>query len=86
MCIWCNPETEPTTADYNINGTKYTIGIEFDELVVYRYGMKIRGVTHADMALELPIKYCPMCGAKIEGGFIDEEEEESTECMDVSVP
>ena len=64
MCTWCNPETEPRKAKYNINGTPFSITIEGNEIVVYRYSPRFNG--HADMALELPIKYCPMCGDPIE--------------------
>ena len=64
MCTWCNPETEPCKAKYNINGTDFSITIEGNEIVVYRYSRQFNG--HADMALEFPINYCPICGMKIE--------------------
>lgn len=71
MCGWCNPEFGSRSAKYNINGTKFSINIEGNEIVVYRYSPQLNG--HADMALELPINYCPMCGEMI---LEDESEEE----------
>ena len=63
MCKWCNPETEPRIAEYDISGTKFGISIEGNEIVVYRYSPRLGG--RADMALEFPINYCPICGEKI---------------------
>ena len=71
MCKWCHPETEPLRAEYNIQETKFSIGIEGNEIVVYRYSPRLNG--RADMALELPINFCPMCGE-----MITEDEDEET--------
>ena len=70
MCKWCDPYTT-RKAEYNINGTDFSIAIEGNEIVVYRYSPRLGG--HADMALEFPINYCPMCGEMI---LEDEDEEE----------
>ena len=76
MCEWCNPEVEGEKATYEIDGenTKFTISIEGDEIVVYRFPPNFNG--HANMALELGINYCPMCGRRIWNDDEDEEEEE----------
>ena len=73
MCSWCHPENYNNirSADYTINGTKFSIQIEGNEIVVYRYSPKLGG--HADMALEFPINYCPICGEII---LEDKDEEE----------
>lgn len=76
MCSWCNPETKPVKATYKIDSenTKFTIGIEGDEIVVYRYPPNFK--SHANMALELVINYCPMCGRALEHDEWDDEDEE----------
>ena len=62
MCTWCDPN-EYKKAEYTINGVKYGISIEGNEIVVYRYSERLGG--HADMALEFPINYCSICGEMI---------------------
>ena len=43
-----------------------------NEIVVYRFPPNFNG--HANMALELGINYCPMCGRRIWNDDEDEEE------------
>lgn len=72
MCNWCNPQIENEKAIYDLKheDTKFIIGIEGNEIVVYRFPPNFNG--HANMALELDINYCPMCGRRI----LEDEDEE----------
>ena len=70
MCGWCNFDLEPTWAEYKMRDGEYHIGLEYDAISVSRHVKKFGG--NADMVMQLPINFCPMCGRslaeyKIEG-------------------
>ena len=81
MCKWCHPENKPRQATYEVGGTKFSITIEGNEIIIYRYSPHLNN--RADMALEFPINYCPMCGEMILED--EDEEEESTQSMDIFI-
>ena len=59
MCKWCCSENNKI-AKYDIpTRGKHGLAIEGDQIVVYHF---IDDYKKADMALVLPIRYCPMCG------------------------
>ena len=70
MCVWCDPNENTRKAEYNINGVKFSINLEGNELIVYRYSQKLGN--RADVAFGFPINYCPMCGAM----FLEDDEDE----------
>lgn len=60
MCSWCDFNLEPTWAEYEVNDEFFEIGLGYDCIVVSHYPEdRSEG---ADVVLEFPIKFCPMCG------------------------
>lgn len=63
MCGWCNSDLEPAWAEYKMRDGEYHIQLEYDEITVSRHVKRLGG--NADMVLEFPINFCPMCGRKV---------------------